>query len=99
MIENLKKDPKREYREDGDDLEKLFLNAEEWLAVDELIGLSKPFATATTIIGGSFYPTLSITFPIIIRLIEIAKKCKAKSKNLHIQRVAEEIYNNMKDRW
>jgi hypothetical protein len=99
MIENLKKDPNKNYQADGKCLEELFLNNNEWLAINELIELLNPFALATTIIGGSFYPTLSITYPIIIQLIDNTKKNITKINNPKIKEVATELYNNIKDRW
>ena len=97
MIENLKKDPNKNYQADGKCLEELFLNNNEWLAINELIELLNPFALATTIIGGSFYPTLSITYPIIIQLIDNTKKNITKINNPKIKEVATELYNNIKD--
>ncbi|CAG8587998.1 11545_t:CDS:2, partial [Ambispora gerdemannii] len=54
-----------EVRNDGNNLEILLLDDNEWSALQDLL---KPFVQITDIIGGSQYPTLSIMCPVVIKL-------------------------------
>nr|CAG8644445.1 4529_t:CDS:2 [Entrophospora candida] len=55
----------------GKKLNELLLNENEWLSLKELLKLLKKFAEATELLGGNKYPTLSLTYPVIINYLNI----------------------------
>ena len=99
LISTLKNESVKDYRDDGSLLESLFLNDDQWNTVSELIMLLKNFAAATEILGGSNYPTLSITYPIISNLFKHLLFIKRKVKSSVIIEVCDEIYSSMEEKW
>ena len=61
--------------------------------------LLKNFAAATEILGGSNYPTLSITYPIISNLFKHLLFIKRKVKSSVIIEVCDEIYSSIEEKW
>src|SRR6266498_219526 len=99
LITTLKSESVKDYHDDGILLESLFLNDDQWNIVDELIILLKNFAAATEIFGGSNYPTLSLTYPIISNLFQHLTLTKRKVKSSEVINVCDEIYLSMEEKW
>ena len=99
LMKNLSNDPNRDYKNDGISLDKLFLTNNEWAAVEELVNVLKPFANATTILGGSSYPTLNIIYPIIVNLAKKLEEGLQEINDLEIKEVADTILEQVNYRW
>ncbi|CAG8713461.1 3269_t:CDS:2, partial [Scutellospora calospora] len=54
----------------AEELDSLLLDEAEWIAINEIIKILEKFANATKLLSGSYYPTLSFTYPIICELFK-----------------------------
>lgn len=99
LIKNLSNDPNRDYKNDGISLDSLFLTNNEWVAVEELVNILKPFADATKILSGSNYPTLNIVNPIINNLNKKLREFQEKIDDLEIGKVIYVMLEQINYRW
>ncbi|CAG8462345.1 8833_t:CDS:2 [Scutellospora calospora] len=70
FTKKITQDVDQEIRNDGKRLNTLLLNESELLGLKELVILLEPFAHATSLMGSSTYPTLSLMLPTIATLQE-----------------------------
>ncbi|CAG8556312.1 7748_t:CDS:2 [Ambispora gerdemannii] len=89
----------RQVRADANVLKNLLLSDNEWKCLNELVILLKPFATATTLLGGSQYPTLSQMFSTFHKLFNHLDTMNSILIYLDIRIVLEKIRESLTRRW
>ncbi|CAG8786953.1 23274_t:CDS:1, partial [Gigaspora rosea] len=99
LQKDLAKDQDRDIRKNAKMLEKLLLNKDDLLGIQELIELLSPFVHVTTIISGDYYSTFSIMLP----LINILQEHLFKKKEALIYLIVCQVYNKIElsfeDHW
>ncbi|CAG8650179.1 3615_t:CDS:1 [Ambispora gerdemannii] len=99
LQQNLAKDKEREVRNDAKKMEKLLLNHEDLLGIQELVELLDPFAHVTIIMDGDHYPTLSIMLSLIKVLQEHLFRKAHTLTNPIIHKVRDEIELSFGECW
>jgi hAT family C-terminal dimerisation region len=70
-------DSKKDYKR----LKRIMLEEEEWVVIEDLIQILKPFAEATNYLGGNKYCTYTIMIPTLIEIINRLKPLTAEDEN------------------
>lgn len=99
MADKLILNPDRSTRVDGDNLKKLLLSPEDWIALEELILLLRPFVDATNLTSGSVYPTLSLWYPTLYCLRKYLKNITHNLTSPQIKVTCNEILASLHKRW
>ena len=82
---------------DGERLQKIMLCEEEWVLLEELCKLFKPFDEVTTYFSGIEYATISSILPIIHALKLIYRKKLKDKYNINDKEIIENDKDNYND--
>ncbi|CAG8714721.1 13881_t:CDS:2, partial [Racocetra fulgida] len=99
LVNHLAKDKERDVRNNAKALEKLLLDDDDLLGIQELVELLGPFAHVTTIVGGDHYPTLSMMLPLVRILQEHLYQKEETLTHPIIRDVRDEIELSFGERW
>lgn len=77
----LKADHIKENTKDGKRLERIMLNEEEWKFMEDLVIILKEFEEITRVLGGSKYVTLSLIYPLILKLKDFIRRMLENYQN------------------
>ena len=79
-------------------VQSLFPDSSEWIVIEELVGVLKPFYDTTTFFSGSKYPTFSCLSPLLYKLLEITLKIETKDSDT-LKSVKKAIATDLKERY
>ncbi|CAG8681340.1 17615_t:CDS:2, partial [Cetraspora pellucida] len=99
LQKDLAKDKERDVRNNAKALEKLLLDDDDLLGIQELVELLGPFAHVITIVGGDHYSTLSIMLPLVRILQEHLYQKEETLTHPIIRDVRDEIELSFGERW
>ncbi|CAG8660249.1 18001_t:CDS:1, partial [Cetraspora pellucida] len=99
LQKDLAKDKERDVRNNAKALEKLLLDDDDLLGIQELVELLGPFAHVITIVGGDHYPTLSMMLPLVRILQEHLYQKEETLTHPIIHDVRDEIELSFGERW
>jgi len=71
---------------------------EEWVIIEDLLSVLKPFCDGTTIISGSRYPTFSLVAPLSHTLLEVTLKVADDDSSV-MKCVKKSISNDLQSRY
>ena len=77
----LKADHIKKNTKDGKRLERIMLNEEEWKFMEDLVIILKEFEEITRVLGGSKYVTLSLIYPLILKLKDFIRRMLKNYQN------------------
>jgi hypothetical protein len=60
------------------------ISVDEWKYISALIELLRPFYEITCELEGGKYPTISISYPLILKLMKLVKQFNDQGKHLHL---------------
>ena len=76
----------------------LFPDTHEWIVIEELVGVLKPFHDTTTFFSGSRYPTYSCLAPLLYKLLHFTLKIETDDSNI-LKSIKEAIVMDLKERY
>ncbi len=103
LNDSLRKSTDSVIRRDGVNLEERMLSETDWITMEAIVEVLRPFNDATKILGGSKYTTLSIVYPVLAQLRRVhcplIPSAHAEAIKAIIEPLVDAIQNSVIARW